>query len=431
MEGGSMKIRHLVAKEIFHRKLNYALSVLATLVATASLIGSIVLLRMHDIHTASILREKAAGLQVRMDKLNDDTRKSMLKLGFNLVILPKDQNMMDWHVDDYSNKYMPESYVDRLAGSNIVDIRHLLPSLQQKIRWPERGNTIILMGTRGEVPNLRLDPQKPLLQPVPPGAIIFGYELHRSLNIKAGDKITLLGKEFTVKECYRERGNKDDITAWINLRDAQKLLRKEGQINAILALECLCTANSLPVLRKEVEAILPDTHVIERESSVLARAEARNQVGTEARVTLDKEMRGREILQSERERVASILIPVILVACALWVAIMGFINVRSRSREVGILRTVGVSARSIFLLFIWKHVTIGVFGGCAGLGLASFFVLLFANPGIAMGSVGSALFWLGMAALAVLGASLLAVLAGWIPAMIASCQDPAEVMREE
>jgi putative ABC transport system permease protein len=426
-----MRIRHLVAKEIFHRKFNYALSVFATLVATASLIGSVVLLRMHEVRTSSILREKETGLQVRMDKLKDNTRKSMLKLGFNLVILPKDQNMAEWHVDDYSTKYMPESYVDRLAGSNIADIRHLLPSLQQKIRWPERGRTIILMGTRGEVPNAQLDPQKPLLQAVPPGAIIFGYELHRSLNIKIGDKIKLLGKEFTVKNCYGERGNKDDITAWIHLKEAQELLKKEGQINAILALECLCTGNSLPILRKEVEAILPNTHVIEREPSVIARAEARNQVSAEARMTLDKEIRGREDLQSERARLASILIPVILVACALWVAIMGFINVRSRREEIGILRTVGVSAKSIFMLFIWKHITIGVLGGFAGLVLGSLFVLFFANPGVSIESAGSPPFWLGMAILAILGASLLAVLAGWIPAMIASYQDPAEVMREE
>jgi ABC-type lipoprotein release transport system permease subunit len=421
----------LAAKEIFHRKFNYALSVIATLVATASLIGSVLLLRVHDIDTGSILREKEAVLHKRMDKLNDDTRKSMLKLGFNLVILPKDQNMADWHIDDYSTKYMPESYVDRLAGSKIVDIRHLLPSLQQKIRWPERGKTIILMGTREEAPNIHLNPQTPLLQPAPPGAIVLGYELHRSMSIHTGDKISLLGKEFTVKDCYAERGNKDDITAWIHLKEAQKLLKKEGQINAILALECLCTGNSLPILRKEVEAILPDTHVIERASSVIARAEARNQVGAEAKVTLDKEKRGREILQSKRERLASGLIPVILIACALWVAIMGFINVRSRREEIGVLRTVGVSSKSIFLLFIWKHVTIGILGGCIGLVLGSLTVLFFANPGVAIGSIAPFSFWLGIAALAVLGASLLAVLAGWIPAMIASYQDPAEVMREE
>jgi putative ABC transport system permease protein len=426
-----MKIRQLVTKEIFHRKFNYALSVFATLVATASLIGSVMLLRMHDIRAGDILREKEIHLQDRMDKLKDDTRKSMLKLGFNLVIFPKGQDMADWLIDDYSTKYMPESYVDLLANSKIVDIRHLLPSLQQKIRWPERGLTIILMGTRGEVPNIHLDPQKPLLQPVPPGTIVLGYELHQRLKINVGDKVSLLGKEFAVKDCYPERGNKDDMTAWISLKEAQTLLKKEGKINAILALECLCTGNSLPILRKEVESILPDAHVIERESSVLARAEARNQVSAEAKVTLDKEASGREILQSERERLASILIPVILVACALWVALMGFINVRSRRGEIGILRTVGVSAKDIFLLFIWKHITIGILGGCIGLALGSFLVLFFANPGVAIGSIGSLHFWLGMAVLAILGASLLAVLAGWIPAMIASNQDPAEVMREE
>jgi hypothetical protein len=428
-----MKIPQLVAKEIFHRKFNYALSVFATLIATAALVGSIVLLRMHDARTSTILHEKEAELQVRMDKLNDDTRKSMLKLGFNLVILPKDQNLADWYADDYSTKYMPESYVDILAESDIVSVRHILPSLQQKIRWPERKRTIILMGTRGEVPNLHLSPQKPLVQPVPEGTIILGHELHQSLEIEVGDRIKFMGKSFGVTTCYPERGNKDDITAWISLKEAQELLGKEEQINAILALECLCTGNALPIIRKEVAAILPGTQVIERGSRAVARAEARNQVAIEAATTLEEEKRGRGVLRAEREHMASILVPVILLTCALWVALMGFINVRSRREEIGILRTVGVSAKRIFLLFIWKHISIGVLGGFIGLVLGSLFVFVLAGPGpsVPVAAVGSLPFWLGMAALAIIGASFLAVIAGWIPAMIASRQDPADVMREE
>jgi putative ABC transport system permease protein len=428
-----MRIRQLVAKEIFHRKFNYALSVFATMIATASLVGSIVLLRMHDARTNLILRQKEAELQVRMDKLQDDTRKSMLKLGFNLVILPKNQNLADWYAEDFSTTYMPESYVDRLADSDIVSVRHILPSLQQKVRWPERKRTIILMGTRGEVPNLHLSPQKLMIQPVPPGAIILGYELHRSMNIRVHDKVRLMRRTFTVKECYPERGNKDDITAWINLREAQELLGKEGQVNAILALECLCTGNALPTIRKEVATILPGTQVIERESRAVARAEARNQVANEAVVTLEKEKRGRDVLRDEREHMASVLVPVILLTCALWVALMGFINVRSRREEIGILRTVGVSAKRIFMLFIWKHISIGVMGGFLGLILGSVFVLFIANsdPGVSIAAVGSLPFWMGMAASAIIGASLLAVIAGWIPAIIASRQDPAEVLREE
>jgi putative ABC transport system permease protein len=429
-----MKIQQLVLKEIKHRKLNFSLSVFATLIATASLIGSILLLRVHDIRTESILQQKEAELQARMDRLQDDMRKAMLVLGFNIVILPKDQDLADWYSDDYSVKDMPESYVDRLANSDILSIRHLLPSLQQKILWPEQRRSIILVGTRGEVPRLHQTPRKPLVQPVPYGSITLGYELHRSMGIRVNDTVKLMGKTFTVNDCYEERGNKDDITAWINLKEAQELLGKEGRINAILALECLCTGKgSLPTIRKEIAAILPGTQVIERGSRALARAEARTKVAQEAATTLEEEKRGRETIRHEKERMASILIPAVLSACALWVAFMGFINVRSRREEIGILMTVGISARHIFMLFTWKHLSIGILGGFLGLVLGTILPFLFSGPDHALraGAVGHLTFWLGLGALSLIGASFLSVVAGWIPAMIASRQDPAEVLRDE
>ena len=254
------------------------------------------------------------------------------------------------------------------------------------------------------------------------------------MGIKVNDRIQLMGKTFTVHNCYEERGNKDDITAWIHLREAQELLGRMGQINAILALECLCTENALPTIRKEIAALLPGTQVIERGSRALARAEARTQVAQEAEASLEKEQQGRETLRQERERMASVLMPVIILACALWIALMGFINVRSRREEIGILRTVGVSAKRIFLLFISKHISIGVLGGSLGFALGGALGILLGRSdesAARIGSIGSVPFWLQMAALAVIGASLLTVLAGWIPAMIAARQDPADVLREE
>jgi putative ABC transport system permease protein len=428
-----MKIRQLVIKEILHRKINFLLSVFAIIIATASVICSVMLLRVHDLRTNEILQKKEADLKERMDKLKDDTRKSMLKLGFNLVILPKEQDLADWHSEGYSEKYMPESYADRLAGSDIIYIRHILPSLQEKITWPERNRTIILMGTRGEIPNQHLSPQKPMVQPVPDGTIILGHELHKSLNIKVNDKIDLMGKTFTVKNCYQERGSKDDITAWISLKDAQTLLKKKGLINAILALKCLCADNTLPVIRKEVAAILPGTQVIEQGSKIVAREEARTQVAEEAELTLRKEAQGREIIGREKRRMITALIPVILLACSLWVALMGFINVRSRREEIGILRAIGVSARTIFMLFTWKHVFIGIIGGISGIvvsGILTFF-LTASEQSIQIELFGSVSLILKLAFISVIGASLLTIAAGWIPSMIASGQDPAEVLREE
>jgi len=406
-----MTIWRLVTSEILHRKMNFALGVLAVMVASTSFIGSITLLQIHE-----------ADLVQGMDKLKDDTRKAMLKLGFNVVILPKDQNLADWYAEDYASNYMPEDYVHKLANSGIVTVRHFLPSLQQKIEWPERKRKIILVGARGEVPNLHKNPVKPLVQPVPPGTISFGYELHRNLDLKVGEKVKLMGKEFTIHACHKERGNKDDITAWIYLAEAQELLDKQGLINAILALECLCTGDALPLIRKEIAAILPDTQVIERGSRALARAEARTKVEREARITLENE-----------KHLASILTPVVVTGCAVWVALLGFTNVRARREEIGILRTLGVSAKSILVMFVSRHILVGVLGGalgfCAGVLAAVYFSTALEGTRIQITSMDLSV--AGLLVLSVGGAAALAVIAGWIPTMTAIRQDPAEVLREE
>jgi ABC-type lipoprotein release transport system permease subunit len=391
--------------------MNFALAVLAVMVASTSFIGSITLLQIHE-----------ADLTQGMDKLTDDTRKAMLKLGFNVVILPKDQNLADWYADDYASEVMPEDYVHKLANSGIVTVRHFLPSLQQKIEWHERKRKIILVGARGEVPNLHKNPVKPMVQPVPPGTISLGYELHRSLDLKVGEKVKLMGKEFTIHACHKERGNKDDITAWIYLAEAQELLDKQGFINAILALECLCTGDALPLIRKEIAAILPDTQVIERGSRALARAEARTKVEREARITLENE-----------KHLASILTPVVVTGCAVWIALLGFTNVRARREEIGILRTLGVSAKGILAMFVSRHILVGVLGGtlgfCAGVLAAVYFSAALEDTRIGITDMNLSMS--GLLVLSVGGAAVLAVIAGWIPTLTAIRQDPAEVLRQE
>jgi len=428
-----MTIWNLLIREILHRKMNFALAVLSVMVASGSLIGSVTLLRIHDIHTGRLLEQKQADLEQRMARLQDDTRKAMLKLGFNIVILPKDQNLGDWYSDDYASKYMPEEYVHKLADSGIVTVRHFLPSLQQKIEWPEYKRKIILVGARGEVPNLHKNPVKPMVQPVPPGTISLGYELHRSLEMKVGDTVELMGRKFTVHACHEERGNKDDITAWIYLTEAQELLDKKGKINAILALECLCTTDALPKIRQEIAGILADTQVIERGSRAIARAEARTQVEEQARVAIEKEIIAREDLRTVRERLASILTPVVVTACAVWIAILGFTNVRARREEIGILRAIGVRSRDVMVMFVSRHVLLGVLGGALGFVAGVLAAVYFgaAHEGTQIRMIDMDLSWPGLILASVGGAAALAVIAGWIPTMIAARQDPADVLRND
>ena len=426
-----MTLWRLVVKEILHRRLNFVLGLLSVVLAVGCLVGALTLLKVHDVRTRWVLERKEAETRARLATLSDDVRKAMLKLGFNIVILPRDLNLADWYAEDYASKYMPEEYVHRLAQADIITIRHLLPSLQQKVKWPERKRTIILVGTRGEVPSLHKDPSKPLVEPVPEGTAVVGYELHQSLGLKEGDTVTVLGREFTVARCHGERGSKDDITVWISLKEAQELLDKRGLINAILALECVCAEADVARVRSEIARILPDTQVIERGSRALARAEARRKVAAEARAALEQEKRSRGLLRREREKLASVLVPVVMVASAVWIAVLAFENVRERRSEIAILRALGLRSRQILLAFLGKAVACGLLGGVMGL-------LVGYTMGRRLGitlerfeAEPQVLVEPKVMLLALVLAPLLTALAAWLPATLAAHQDPAEILREE
>jgi putative ABC transport system permease protein len=253
------------------------------------------------------------------------------------------------------------------------------------------------------------------------------------MDIKVGDDVVLMGKSFEVNACYKERGNKDDITAWIYLAEAQELLDKPGKINAILALECHCTGDALPIIRKEIAGVLPNTQVIERGSRAIARAEARTKVAEQARLAVENEKTARATLRESRERFASVLIPVVVTACAVWVALLGFTNVRARRDEIGILRTLGVSAKHVLIMFMSRHFLLGVLGGVLGFGAGVISAVYFtaAREGADVQIIGTDFSWAGLLLASVGGATALAVIAGWIPALIATRQDPAVVLHEE
>ncbi|NQT21671.1 MAG: ABC transporter permease [Planctomycetes bacterium] len=428
-----MTIWRLVGKEILHRKPGFALGLISVALAVGSLVGALTLLGAYDVRTRQILALKEAETEQKMNALQDQVRKAMLGLGFNVVILPKDQNLGDWYADDYASRYMPEEYVTRLAKSDIITVRHLLPSLQQKVKWPEMKRTIILVGTRGEAPDLHASPKKPMVQPVPAGRIVLGHELRQSLGLEVGDTVALMGREFTVHRCHAERGTKDDITAWISLEEAQELLDKKGLINAILAVECKCAWADLPKVRAEITRILPDTQVIERASKALARAEARTKVAEEARAAVLREKQNRAELRGERERFASVLVPVVMVASAAWVAFLALANVRERRAEIGILRALGLRSRQILLLFLSKAVAMGLAGGAVGFfgGRLIGQYLGTTLDDIGADAAGTTLFDPKHIVPALVMAPLLAVVASWIPAMIAARQDPADILRQE
>jgi len=421
----------LISREILHNKLGFIVGLMAVTVAVGVLVAELTILDAHDVLTEHILAVKEREIEAEMARMEDDYRKIMKELGFNLLILPKDQRLDNFYDTGYASNYMPEDYVSKLAASNIVTIRHLLPSLESKVRWPEQGNrSIILIGTRGEVPFLLRDPKEPILLAVPPGKIVLGYELWNSLGLKKGDRLRLLGRTFEVDTCYPQRGSKDDITAWIDLAASQEMLDREGLINGILALKCICANNDIASIRTELATILPETQIIELENKVTTREKARLRAKAIADSTLAAERTYRARLRSGQESFASLIIPLVIIGSTALIGFLAFNNVRERRPEIGILRALGLRSRQILGAFLGKAVLMGCVGAVAGYAVG--FAVAMHTSELPQGTNAALTLFNPVLLIVILAASpLLSSFASWVPALIAARQDPAEILSEE
>jgi len=350
-----MTVWRLIAKEILHRKLNFALGVLSVMAASGIVVAQFTLLRAHDLRTEDILHAKQTEAEIRLAKMEDDYRKYMKELGFNLLILPKDQDLTEFWQSGFASTTMPDSTATTLANSKTMLVRHLLPIVQQRIDWPEQKRRIILMGTRGEVPLAHRKPREPMLLAVPPGKCVVGYELARDLGIKRGQSITLRGKSLEVQHVRLERGTAEDATIWVDLADGQELLGLEGRLNAIEALKCHCESVAPGQLRREVTDILGgEVKVVVRENKVTLRAKARDRAKAEHVEAMAAERASRGRLKQTRESLAGVIVPAVLLAAAVWIGLLALSNVRERAAEIGILRAIGVRGRSIVGVFFTR-----------------------------------------------------------------------------
>jgi putative ABC transport system permease protein len=117
-----MLLARIILRELVYRKVNFICGLLSVSMAAGWLVAQLQILRQHDAETDRLLAAKEAQTHSEMAALEDDYRKITLGLGFNVLILPLDQNLGDLFAEDYANRTMPEEYVLRLAQSRVATI---------------------------------------------------------------------------------------------------------------------------------------------------------------------------------------------------------------------------------------------------------------------------------------------------------------------
>jgi ABC-type lipoprotein release transport system permease subunit len=427
-----MSLWRLIFREISYRKVDFCVSAAAIAVAVAISVAVMTLLRAHEARAddlASLRKDETLAL---MRSVEDDYRKITLKSGYNLLIVSKNQNLAQFYAQGYAKDFIPESYVSRLADSPLITVRHLMPTLSQPIAWPgQTGIQAILMGVRSEVPQSHLNTKAPLWQPVELGQARVGYVLAQQLGVRAGNSLDVMGRTFTVSEIPPERGSADDITFWLHLDDAQAVLERPGQINAIMALSCHCAEATLEGVRSEIAKILPDTQVIQLAAQTAVRASARDRAAALSEETIAAEEAYHHSQQRQQEALATWLLPMTFLGAGAWVGLQALANVRTRRSEIGIWRALGFQSQQVAFIFLAKAVLLGLGGALIGYVLGFATGLAWSHlEGVRFGEYGArALFDLRLLLGAMFLAPFLSLLASWLPTQIAARQDPVRALR--
>ncbi len=375
-----MQFTGWIFHEIRLRKVKAAVIYMVSFIAVTLFCGTFLVFREYDVYLKERFRDKHAELEKDMHAMWDSYRKMTKKLGFNVLILPKEQNLSDFYAENFASQYMPQWYADTLAQSKSVVVQHILPTLMQKVMWPERKRTVLVYGVQKEKTRIhfpKANKRMPILQAVHTDSLVLGYELWKGFSLSRGDSVSFMNRHFFISKCHEKRGDRDDITIWINLSVAQDLFSKPAQINAILALECRCTVDknlsNLAKIRQDLSGILPNTQVVEFMSEVLARAEARYGAVKTREEALQQEESYAEKMKTRQFIISASMVGTCLVGVFVCIVILTIIDTRNRRYEIGLLLSLGFEEKIIIILFLDTIIILSLLGSCSGC-IAAFIV---------------------------------------------------------
>ena len=246
------------------------------------------------------------------------------------------------------------------------------------------------------------------------GEVVIGRELATELNIEPGDEITILTGAGQRSQAV--------VSGLIDL--------KVAAINRSWVLMDLSTAQELLKIENLVTAIeiqLPDVFTAREEAERL-----KTELDEYLRVENWKDQNEQLLTGLQGQSTSSLMIQIfVIIAISLGITSVLAITVMQKSRQIGILKAMGIKDRQASLIFLFQGLMLGILGGilgiAIGLGLAFSFTKFAVNPD------GSPLVPLVIVPTFLIGSGLVAIaasiLASLAPARRSQKLDPMEVIR--
>ncbi len=241
-------------------------------------------------------------------------------------------------------------------------------------------------------------------KPASSGDVLLGYQAAKGLNKKAGEKLQVKGKTYTVAGIIEETGNQEDSVIFMDLNELQTITGKSDAVSFV-EVSALCSTCPIEEITMQISQKLPGTKVSAIKEAVQARKDF-----------------------VDRFAQLGIYVSVIVLAVgSLVVLITMMSSVSERTREIGIFRAIGFRKGHIISVILMESGIVSIIGGITGyvIGMAA---AVTAGPVIAQMDV--SIPWdakIGLAAMLIAVAMGLAASA--LPAWKASRQDPVEALR--
>ena len=405
-----MRLRTLVWREIFERKSQLATSFVAILLGICVIVS---------IKNITFYSQKAVARELDA-------------LGANILILPKSASLQDYYSSDVQDDEFPEEYVTRLATSDLQGLDNLSPKLSVPIEVRGRRFTLTGILPKNEfqakaawqgagifsrpqgcgvvvnVPGVATPPaketllRKRVIDDLDSSEVLLGTEMAAALNVKQGDSVDLLGKQFAVTAVLPATGTVDDARAFAHLHTVQKLAGKGSVINAIEVVGC-CNEISKGLVQK-INRLLPEAKVVTITQIV------------------DTQIKTNGMMS----KLSLLFIGIIVLVGGASIANYMYANVFERRKEIGTLMALGAGSSMVLKMFLLKALLLGTVGGVAG-------YLLGTVLAVALGPRIAGVPVLPMPLLAVwaLGISLaISIGASYFPARRAARLDPSSALQE-
>jgi len=339
-------------------------------------------------------------------------------MGHDMAVVSADIDLQQYYTAGYASRTMPESAAAALAGAR-PGLDHIVARLAGLVEWPEQGIKTLLVGVGPE--QVRDPAAAPLLAPVPAGYVRVGHRLAADLGLSVGQRVALRGESLTVAECLDEAGSLDDMSLWVDLALAQRMLGVEGRIGDILAFCGARSAEEAMTAARAVEHVLPGVRAVPHSADVRTRERMRRAADSTSGDMVALERSGRAEVSAQRGVSFGAIGLIAAVAGAAWVAAASYVNTRQRRREIGILRTVGWSAGRVVVLFAWKGAVLGTAGALGGVAAGAAAAFAAARAAVGPGD------WPALAGVACAGL-LVCALSYTLPALAAAGGCPADTL---